>query len=190
MVQMDTKRKIIDSAKTLFAKDGFGAVSPKKIQQMAGVGQGSFYHFFRSKEELELVVIKEIADEERKKIDLLFCAGKSPLSAIWDFLTSPRETVNGAPVGRFVMEPSLCEGPIREVITDHFSYLIKVLTGAIEAARADGSLTESASPEELACAIISLVQGGYVLAKGLDGNKRIDMSVAGLLALFEAVYKD
>lgn len=187
---METKRKIIDSAKTLFARDGFGAVSPKKIQQMAGVGQGSFYHFFKSKEELALVVIKEIAAEERKKTDLIFSSGKSPLSAIWDFLTSPRQSINGDPIGRFVMEPGLSEGPIKEVITEHFDYLIKVLTGAIESACADGSLTDSASPKELACAIVAVIQGGYVLAKGLDDNKQIDMSVAGVLALFEAVYKN
>ena len=47
-----TKDKIFTAAKEILQKDGYEALSIKRICQEAGVSNGSFYHHFQSKEDL------------------------------------------------------------------------------------------------------------------------------------------
>ncbi|WP_216828725.1 TetR/AcrR family transcriptional regulator [Alkalihalobacterium elongatum] len=47
-----TKKRIIDSALTLFKNKGFHEVSVRMIAKEAGVSNGGFYHHFQSKDEL------------------------------------------------------------------------------------------------------------------------------------------
>ncbi|MFV8829012.1 TetR/AcrR family transcriptional regulator [Alkalihalobacterium sp. APHAB7] len=47
-----TKKRIIDSALTLFKEKGFHEVSVRMIAKEAGVSNGGFYHHFQSKDEL------------------------------------------------------------------------------------------------------------------------------------------
>jgi TetR/AcrR family transcriptional repressor of nem operon len=50
----DSKEKLLDAAIELIWANSFGAISVDQICEHAGVKKGSFYHFFRSKEDLAL----------------------------------------------------------------------------------------------------------------------------------------
>jgi len=54
----NTRRKILDAAKREIGRRGFGEASVSTITAEAGVGQGTFYIYFRSKEDVmrELVL--------------------------------------------------------------------------------------------------------------------------------------
>lgn len=55
-----TRRLILDTARKLFAKDGFQATSLDAIASNCGVTKGAFYHHFDGKEELfEAVFVEE-----------------------------------------------------------------------------------------------------------------------------------
>jgi Transcriptional regulator len=54
-----TKKRIIDKAKHLFIRKGYGAVSMNEVCEAAEVSKGSLYHHFKSKDELFLQVIEE-----------------------------------------------------------------------------------------------------------------------------------
>ena len=56
---MNEKHKtIIDNAVTLFAEKGYHATSVQEIAESCGIAKGSFYNYFRSKEELLVSVFK------------------------------------------------------------------------------------------------------------------------------------
>jgi TetR/AcrR family transcriptional repressor of nem operon len=50
--KVDTRQKILDSARRLFNKRGFSEVSIEEIMEHAGLTRGGFYRHFRSKDEL------------------------------------------------------------------------------------------------------------------------------------------
>ncbi len=60
----ETKERIFEAAKRILKKKGYEALSIKNICEEAGVSNGSFYHHFRTKDDLLSYYI-----EEQPKID-------------------------------------------------------------------------------------------------------------------------
>jgi AcrR family transcriptional regulator len=57
----DTRNRVIDAARRLFAEKGFFATGPTEIVQAAGVGtRGALYHHFESKQAVFLAVFEAI----------------------------------------------------------------------------------------------------------------------------------
>lgn len=55
----ETKKKIFDAAKTILQEKGYEALSIKNICEEAGVSNGSFYHHFKTKDDLLSYYIEE-----------------------------------------------------------------------------------------------------------------------------------
>lgn len=55
----ETKAKIFSAAKNILQKDGYEALSIKNICEEAGVSNGSFYHHFKTKDDLLSYYIEE-----------------------------------------------------------------------------------------------------------------------------------
>ena len=61
-VGLETRARILEATRALLAEVGLEATTIKRICQRAGVGAGSFYNLFRSKEECVLTVVGEAID--------------------------------------------------------------------------------------------------------------------------------
>lgn len=59
MSDQSTLDRIFDEAMCLFVEDGFSA-SINKLVQRTGIAKGTFYHYFKSKEELILALYKRL----------------------------------------------------------------------------------------------------------------------------------
>ncbi|WP_457640851.1 TetR/AcrR family transcriptional regulator [Persephonella sp.] len=76
MSQSDTKQKLINSAVKVFSEKGYFNTKVSDIVKDAGVAQGTFYLYFKSKEEIFLSVVESIVKqienitEKFRKIDL------------------------------------------------------------------------------------------------------------------------
>ncbi|AHF79492.1 TetR/AcrR family transcriptional regulator [Thermococcus paralvinellae] len=53
---MDTRERILKAARELFAEKGYDKTTVDEIVERAGVAKGTFYNYFRSKEELIKIV--------------------------------------------------------------------------------------------------------------------------------------
>jgi AcrR family transcriptional regulator len=72
MTETDTKTKILDAAESLFAVNGFGAVSLRAIIKEAGVNTASVHYHFGSKEALiEAVLERRAAPINQERLELL-----------------------------------------------------------------------------------------------------------------------
>ncbi len=58
-VGLETRRRILDATREVLAEDGLNDLTLKAITDRAGVGAGSFYNLFDSKEEAILEVVRE-----------------------------------------------------------------------------------------------------------------------------------
>src|SRR5262245_22296219 len=59
----DTRRRLLDSARTLFGERGFARVRITDITAAAGLSQGAFYRYFTDRRELMLELLRELASE-------------------------------------------------------------------------------------------------------------------------------
>ena len=69
----DTRQNLLEVARRIFARDGYGATTNRSIADEAGITTGAIYHYFPSKAELYVgvyeVVLKIVADNFDAAID-------------------------------------------------------------------------------------------------------------------------
>lgn len=58
------RERIVEAGRKLFARQGFHATGMRQIAKMAQVSIGSLYHYFRSKDELFLAVVRRTFEEK------------------------------------------------------------------------------------------------------------------------------
>lgn len=63
-----TRRKLMRSAEEEFGARGFHVASVSSITTRAGVGQGTFYLYFRTKEEIFVTLVRDIGISLRKQM--------------------------------------------------------------------------------------------------------------------------
>jgi len=59
----DTRQQILDTAKGIILGKGFAAAGLNEILSTAGVAKGSFYHYFKSKEQFGDALLKDYFDD-------------------------------------------------------------------------------------------------------------------------------
>lgn len=65
----EKKKRIIDSAVTEFAKDHYRKVTIDSIVQGAGIPKGSFYQYFKNKDDLYKYIFAHIGDRKKLYLD-------------------------------------------------------------------------------------------------------------------------
>jgi len=84
----ETLQAILDAALPVFAKSGFAAARISDIADAAGVGKGTVYLYFPSKEDLLIGVLEAYADKTLELMDELFTEEGSPEEQINHFFQS------------------------------------------------------------------------------------------------------
>lgn len=77
-----TRAKLIESARTVFERDGFLDARLVDITTEAGISAGSFYTYFESKEEIFAAVLAEVEEEMLHPAAQLAPPGDDPVEVI------------------------------------------------------------------------------------------------------------
>ena len=80
----DAKPRLLEAALDLVWSRSYGAVTVDDICDRAGVKKGSFYYFFKSKDELVAAALDAKWDEVRPAYDRIFSASKPALERLRD----------------------------------------------------------------------------------------------------------
>ena len=81
------RQHIIELAAEVVHRQGFKGTSVENVLEIAGVGKGNFYHYFRSKDELGVAIIGEIEKWfSGPPGDEMFSSAKSPQQRLKDYL--------------------------------------------------------------------------------------------------------
>lgn len=78
----DARDRLVSSTIDLIWQDSYGAVSVDAICERAGVKKGSFYHFFKSKEDLVLAALDAHWQARKPVLDGLFSPSIDPLDRL------------------------------------------------------------------------------------------------------------
>lgn len=175
---MDSRERLISAAGELLQRDGFSAMSPAAIQKRARVGQGSMYHHFAGKRELALEAIQRNADGILVTAEEALGSSGTPIGRVIAYLKRDRDPLLGCPVGRLAQDRGVVDDlSLRALVAGLFAALEQRITAVLSE---DDSLFR---PQELAAAVVAVLQGGYVLARAAGDREPFDRALAGVIGL-------
>jgi AcrR family transcriptional regulator len=182
--EVDSKQKIVDSAKRMFWHHGYSTTSPRQVMADSGVNQGSFYHHFPTKPDLGREVVeangRDVLDSVQAAMDGQ-PTGRDRLAA---FLESANEALDGCRVGGFAYDAGiLAEPELRESLESVFAKLESLVEKAVRDGQQDGSLLAHLDPRKTAAALIAVVEGAFVTARATGRQSTANDATAGALAL-------
>jgi AcrR family transcriptional regulator len=88
-----TQRRLLDAAREVFGRRGYGNTSLEEIAEEAGFSRGALYHHFESKEALFLALLDERLTERVNEIERVFEAGETSKEAT---IEQARQAANDA----------------------------------------------------------------------------------------------
>lgn len=168
---LDMRQHIIDVAKTLMTHKGYTAVGLMEVLTTAGVPKGSFYHYFRSKEEFGQALLEEYFQEYIGRVDIVMAAQGTGAERLIGYLSywaktqafdHPEEKCLVVKLGAEVCDLS---EDMRSVLEEGTALIIQRVTRCIEQGMADGSITSTQNAETLAESLYQLWLGASLLVK-------------------------
>ena len=174
-LQPDTQQRILDSAKELFHAKSYADVGVAAICEKAKVQKGSFYHHFKSKQELTLAVIDTYyGDFKEGIIDASFDTKLPPLDRLARFADLSTDMqidihkhtgqVYGCPFGNLATEMSTQDETIRHKLDGKFTNLLHMFRDTLQEAVDNGDVAKI-NVAKTAQAMLAMFEGGMLLAK-------------------------
>src|SRR5689334_16510835 len=119
-----TKERILDAAEEIMLAKSFHSVGLNEILSAVKVPKGSFYHYFASKEQFGVELIRHYVNEHTAKLrKFLMASGMTGLERIcsqWDYLIGKMAECSCAGgaclVAKFSLEVANFSEPMREAL--------------------------------------------------------------------------
>jgi TetR/AcrR family transcriptional repressor of nem operon len=167
-----TKVKLLEAAQRLMLAKGFTATSVDEICEAAGVTKGSFFHYFKSKEDLGKAVLDHFMSSMSQTLqDSPYFKNKDPLKRIYGYvdfmieISKDPQRRSGCLLGNFAQVLSDTHPDIREACAGHFSWWAEMLSHELDEAKSRHAIKEVIDTRAMAEHFIALFEGSLTLAK-------------------------
>lgn len=166
-----TRRFIIEKTAPLFNKKGIAGTTLSDLTRETGLTKGSIYGNFRDKNEVAIAVFQHnIANLERylaknleqKKSNIEKLLG---LTEAYRNLYRSMVAFGGCPVANTAIEADDTHHSLREMVTEAIAHLKSLIKGLLEDGKRSCEVQHLVDSEKLANIIVSLIEGGIILAK-------------------------
>jgi AcrR family transcriptional regulator len=177
------RERIFRSALQLFAEHGFTATTVEEITEAADVGKGTFFNYFRNKEDVLSALAEVQLDKYAHAIQAAESAALTPRQALRElWLRLPEEPGRSQALVRSLMVVFLTSQAIREKMSRSLEHGREMLGRLFTRAQERGEARRDRRPLELALAFQQKLLG-TVLVWTLDPP-------APLKPLLEASFED
>jgi TetR/AcrR family transcriptional regulator, transcriptional repressor for nem operon len=170
--QHESKTRILDAAMQAIRAKGYAATTVDDVCAAAGLTKGSFFHHFKSKEELALAAIAHFdAMAEGLFAQAPYRALADPLDRLLGYVDFRAAILGGelyeytCLLGTLVQETYATHPGIRAACDRGMSSHIAELTRDIEAAKERYAPAASWSAQSLGYFIQAVLQGSFIFAK-------------------------
>jgi len=176
MTKENTKEKILAHAAAIIRRKGFNNSGIQEILESAGVPKGSFYFYFKSKDDLGLALIDyyskflaSISESSLKNLQI------SPLKRLEKFfetfrlLCEQEEWKSGCPIGNLTQEMGILSDAFQAKLRGVFTRLHAAIMECLEEARTGGLINQSLDLDETADFILNSWEGALLRMKA-EGN--------------------
>jgi len=152
MEEQTTKERILGAAEEIMLERSFHSVGLKQILDAAKVPKGSFYHYFSSKEQFGVEMLKDyIAEATASKRQVLISKDieSNPVKRLFNMLDGGVGSIQSVP-GKFpclalklASEVADLSEPMREELAKGFEEWITLIKEVLEEAKAKSILAEN-----------------------------------------------
>lgn len=167
----DMRQHIIDVARSLMTQKGYTAVGLTELLAAAGVPKGSFYHYFRSKDEFGQALLEEYFEEYLTRVDVQLASDGSGAERLLSYLRYWAETQafdhtdQKCLVVKLGAEVCDLSENMRGVLEKGTALIIERMIRCVEQGKADGSIDASVDAAILAEALYQMWLGASLLVK-------------------------
>jgi TetR/AcrR family transcriptional repressor of nem operon len=188
----DAKPRLLEAALDLVWSRSYGAVTVDDICEAAGVKKGSFYYFFKSKDELVAASLDAKWEEIRPRYDRFFSASRPPLDRLRDAFAYAYEhqkdlrdkhgCVLGCPFSSIGTEIIAADKQLRDAVQRMVKGKMRYYESALRDLQAEGQLAPNADAALLA-------RQAYSYFEGVLSQARIADDLEMLKGVFDGVVK-
>jgi TetR/AcrR family transcriptional regulator, transcriptional repressor for nem operon len=189
MTKDSTKNKILEHAAQIIHKKGFNNTGIQEILESAEVPKGSFYFYFKSKEDLGLALIDYYAEGLASRWKTVLAPSQTGyLKRLERFFEETRigheqaECKSGCPIGNLTQEMGALNDAFRTRLKEVFSGVKGAIRTCLAQAQVEGDLSPALDPEATADFILNSWQGALLRMKA-EGH-------TGPLVLFQKMIFD
>ncbi len=170
--QNPTRSKLLEASKALMLTKGFPATTIDEICRAAGLTKGSFFHYFKDKEDLAKAVLQSYADRMTQAArEAPFFRNPDPLQRIYGYIdfmiarSKDPEVQQGCLLGHFAQELSDTHPRIRSLCARQFDRWAGFLQSALDKAKALHAPRAALDTRSVANHFIAVVEGSLILAR-------------------------
>jgi TetR/AcrR family transcriptional repressor of nem operon len=133
----ETREKLIDSAFSIFYRQGYQGANIAAILKEVNINKGSMYHYFKSKKELGLAVVDERIRRNIKNKYQTVLESDTPYQTLFETLRlSPDTLVYGCPLNKMSQEMVYIDEEFKKLLSsvyvDFEKSIADILQKAIE----------------------------------------------------------
>jgi len=183
----DSKTLILDAAKSIILEKGYAAAGLNEILSAAGVPKGSFYHYFKSKEDFGVELIKKNLSETAELYrEFLVNSALNPYERFVAFystiLTFHRQhnCRDFCIVAKLGPEVSFSSDAMRKIQSQGVRVWLDIIESCLKQGIKDGVINKKIDPAGTAAMMHDLWQGALV-------RSQIDQNVQPLENAFETI---
>jgi TetR/AcrR family transcriptional repressor of nem operon len=192
----NSRTRLLNAALDLIRAKGYAATTVDEICHQAGVTKGSFFHHFRSKDDLALAAVAHW----RAMTEGLFAAApyhqaQNPLDRLLGYVDFRAAILTGelaeytCLLGTLVQETYATHPEIRAACERALSAHTAELTRDVEAARQLYAPAAPWSAESVGNFIQAVLQGSFILAKAKQGPEVVRQNLEHLRRTLRALFQ-
>ncbi|PPK46135.1 TetR family transcriptional regulator [Trinickia symbiotica] len=158
---VELREHVLDAAKAVFMREGFGAARVEEIASLAGVSKTTVYRQFGTKEELFRSIVWRGMADLRGKIALELEPGgdfSANLASLIDALVEHMAIPDSVHTSRLVIGEAVRFPDIAKQFLQFVNTMLEPLTSVLEAAAARGTI-DIDNPANAASDLLTLVTG-------------------------------
>jgi len=181
----DTRERLVMTALRLFGDKGYESTSVSDVLKAAGANSGSLYHFFPTKQDLLLEVLRRYRDGIGPMLLAPAWEGvDDPVERVFALLAAYRralagtECLYGCPIGSLALEIHEPDPAVRELLATNFDGWVDAIARCY--ADAGDRLPRDLDRRALAVFTLTTMEGGVMQARTQRSLEAFDQSVAML----------
>lgn len=189
-----TKQFIIEKVAPIFNKKGFAGTSLSDLTEATGLTKGSIYGNFTNKDEVAIEAFKYnlsvITNSFFEEIS------RSTLSPLEKLLAFPKSyqmrydsviMMGGCPILNTAADADDTHPELKKMVQDIVIKIEKSLVSLIKEGISKNQIKSDTNPRKIAEVMISLVEGGFMMAKLLDNRKYFEHSLEQMDAIIKGI---
>ncbi|MEM1158298.1 MAG: TetR family transcriptional regulator C-terminal domain-containing protein [Verrucomicrobiota bacterium] len=165
----NTKERLIQCGMQLIGEKSYHGAGLSEILKTAEVPKGSFYHYFKSKEDFAVSVVERSSEQHMEHMkQFLSDRSLKPLERIYGYFEMLRSHYreNGAKrtclVAKLALEVCQLSPLLRAAVKSTYDQWAVILAQTVREAQAAGAICEMHDPDALASVLINSWEGATI----------------------------